>query len=256
MTRRGMSRRAALAAAAGASAVATAAKAQGAPRTYLVVHGAWSSAWAWKRMRPLLTRGGSQLFIPSLTGLGERAHLAGPDVSLETHIADVQGVLEMEDLSDVTLIAHSYGGMVGTGVADRSRKRIRRLIYLDAFVPENGQSLTAITGRPQRGDDWRVPANPLPPDTAAADVAWMLPRRTPQPAKTFTTPLAISSDANLPPRAYIRCTRTADPDFFGQMYHRAKARGWPVREIDSSHNPHVTVPDRLAVLIDELCGAT
>ncbi len=109
--------------------------------TFLVAHGAWSAGWVWKKMRPLLGERGHELFTPTYTGLGERVHLARPDVGLETHIADVLGVLEFEDLRNVLLIGHSYGGMVATAVADRVPERLAQLVYLDAFVPRNGQSL-------------------------------------------------------------------------------------------------------------------
>ena len=109
--------------------------------TFVVSHGAWSAGWAWKKMHPLMAARGHRLFTPTHTGLGERVHLARPDIDLDTHIADVMGVLEMEDLRDVVLIGHSYGGMVATGVADRARERVARLVYLDAFVPRDGQSL-------------------------------------------------------------------------------------------------------------------
>src|SRR5471030_397902 len=108
---------------------------------FLVAHGAWSAGWAWKKMRPLLRARGHELFTPTHTGLGERAHLATPEIDLETHIADILGVLQFEDLREVILIGHSYGGMVATGVADRARDRISQLIYLDASVPKDGQSL-------------------------------------------------------------------------------------------------------------------
>src|SRR6185436_14588944 len=109
--------------------------------TFLVAHGAWSAGWAWKKMRPLMRAAGHEFWTPTYTGLGERAHLATPDVDLETHIQDVCGLLVMEDLRDVVLIGHSYGGMVATGVADRETARIQRLVYLDAFVPRDGQSM-------------------------------------------------------------------------------------------------------------------
>ena len=152
--------------------------------TFLVAHGAWSSAWGWKKMRPLMRAAGHELWTPSYTGLGERAHLAGPAVDLETHVRDVLGVFEMEDLRDVVLIGHSYGGMVATGVADRARERITQLVYLDAFVPQDGQSLFDLQPPQTRatmhdlarraGDGWRIPPNPMPPDTPQADVAWAL----------------------------------------------------------------------------------
>src|SRR4051812_32124812 len=109
--------------------------------TFLICHGAWSGGWSWRKVRPLLRAAGHQGFTPTHTGLGERAHLAHPLVDLETHVRDVLAVIEAEDISDLVLVAHSYGGMVGTVVADRVPGRIRHLIYLDAFVPADGQCL-------------------------------------------------------------------------------------------------------------------
>ena len=110
-------------------------------KTFLVCHGAWSAGWAWKKVHPLMQAAGHRLVTPSYTGLGERSHLAHPAVDLEAHIQDMLNVIKYEDLRDIVLIGHSYGGMVATGVADRAAERIARLIYLDAFVPEDGQSL-------------------------------------------------------------------------------------------------------------------
>ena len=109
--------------------------------TFLVAHGAWSAGWAWKKMRPLMRAAGHEFWTPTYTGLGERAHLANPDVSLDTHIQDIVAVLDTEDLNDVILIGHSYGGMVATGIADRACARVRHLVYLDAFAPKNGQAV-------------------------------------------------------------------------------------------------------------------
>src|SRR5882762_8696956 len=109
--------------------------------TFLVAHGAWSAGWSWKKMHPLMSAAGHRLITPTYTGLGEREHLASPSNDLETHIQDVLAVIKYEDLRDIVLIGHSYGGLVATGVADRARDRISRLIYLDAFVPKDGQSL-------------------------------------------------------------------------------------------------------------------
>lgn len=100
--------------------------------TFVVAHGAWSAGWVWKKMRPLMAARGHTLFTPTYTGVGERAHLAHRGINLDTHIADMLAVLEFEDLRDVILIGHSYGGMVASGVADRARGRIRHLVYLDA----------------------------------------------------------------------------------------------------------------------------
>ena len=143
----------------------------------VLAHGAWSAAWAWKKMRPLLRAAGHEFFSPTYTGLGERAHLANPEVDLTTHIDDVASVLEFEDLKDVTLLGHSYGGMVATGVADRLADRIARVVYIDAFAPKDGQSLFDLVGpkaegnmrkgAEKDGDGWKLPLNPMPPGVAS-----------------------------------------------------------------------------------------
>jgi pimeloyl-ACP methyl ester carboxylesterase len=231
--------------------------------TFVVVHGAWSAAWAWRKMRPLLRARGHELFTPTHTGLGERSHLAHPGIDLEAHIADVLAVLEFEDLRDVILVGHSYGGMVATGVADRAHQRISQLVYLDAFVPRNGQSLFDLAGEATRaraseaardmGEGWRLPANPMPPDTSHADLDWALPRRMMQPLKTFEQPLALTGAAERLPRTYIYCTKAGPGDGFRQFAERAKAEdGWRYEELDASHNPHITMPQTLCALFDEI----
>ena len=231
--------------------------------TFLVAHGAWSAGWVWKKMRPLLRERGHELFTPTYTGLGERVHLACPDVGLETHIADVLGVLEFEDLRNVLLIGHSYGGMVATAVADRVPERLAQLVYLDAFVPRNEQSLFDLQpGEVQAsmreaarmvGDGWRVPPNPLPPDTSEADVAWFMPRRVMQPLRTFEQSVHLTGAGERLPKTYIYCTRPAPGDVFRSFAHRARSEpGWHYLEVDASHNPHVTVPDVLAELLDNI----
>lgn len=138
----------------------------------VLAHGAWSAAWAWKKVRPLMAAAGHEFFAPTYSGLGERAHLARPENDLETHIDDVVGVLKCEELRNVVLLGHSYGGMVATGVADRAPERVARIVYLDAFVPENGQALIDLLPQQARqrmldsvksGDGWRVTPNPSRP---------------------------------------------------------------------------------------------
>ena len=139
--------------------------------TFLICHGAWSAGWAWKKVRPLLSAAGHEVFTPTYTGLGERAHQANPTVDLETHIKDVLAVIEFEDLKDIVLVGHSYGGMVATGVADRVPERVQQLIYLDAFVPDNGQSVVSLrspTAPSAAASASREPrlAHPAQPDAA------------------------------------------------------------------------------------------
>ena len=224
--------------------------------TFVVSHGAWSSGWAWKKMHSLMTARGHRLLTPSYTGLGERAHLANPDIDLDTHVTDVVNVLVYEDLRDVVLVGHSYGGMVATGVADQARDRIRRLIYLDAFVPDEGQSLMDLTGqgneiRAAAVDGWRVPSNPLPPDTPEADLPWIAARRMLQPIKTLEQPMVLQHGALTLPRDYVLCTKS---EAFRRYAEKAKAAGWPVHELDASHNPHITLPGPLMDLLERIVG--
>ncbi len=228
--------------------------------TFVVTHGAWGAGWTWKKMRAPMAARGHVFFTPTLTGLGERGHLARPDVDLDTHIADILGVLEFEDLNDVLLIGHSYGGMVATGVADRARSRIAQLIYLDAFAPNDGDSALDLlppavrAQRQAQSGDWRIPPMPMPPDTAPEDRAWGASRRLPQPAKTFEQKLKLHNGPLTLPRHYIYCTRISPDDRFRPFYERAKREGWRTYEIDASHNPHVTCPDVLTNLLDKIAG--
>ena len=229
--------------------------------TFLVAHGAWSAGWAWKKMRPLMRERGHEFITPTYTGLGERAHLARPEIDLETHIADVLGVIEYEDLRDFILVGHSYGGMVSTGVADRAADRISQFVYLDAFVPRDGDSLFSLLPEDARarmqtlarssGDGWRVPANPMPPDTPQADVDWALPRRMMQPIRAFEQPLRLTGAVERLRRTYVYCSRPAPGDGFRRFYERAKTEpGWRHHEIYASHNPHITTPQELAAMLD------
>src|ERR1700704_1085203 len=109
--------------------------------TYVLVHGAWHGSWCWKRVRKALQAQGHEVFTPTLTGVGERSHLLSLQINLETHVNDVVSLIQWEELSDVVLCGHSYGGCVISGVADKMPSRLRALVYLDAFVLENGESL-------------------------------------------------------------------------------------------------------------------
>jgi pimeloyl-ACP methyl ester carboxylesterase len=229
--------------------------------TLLVCHGAWSAGWAWKKMHPLMHAAGHRLMTPSYTGLGERAHLANPSIDLETHIQDILNVIKYEDLRDIVLVGHSYGGMVATGVADRVRDRVTQLIYIDAFVPDDGQSLLDLN-EPARarmqelaktGDGWRVPPNPTPSDTPPADVAWLTERRVDMPIKCFLMPLKLHGGELTLPRSYIYATRITPADTFGPFARRAKSEpGWRDYEIDASHSPNVTAPEALMALLQKI----
>jgi pimeloyl-ACP methyl ester carboxylesterase len=231
--------------------------------TFVICHGAWSAAWAWKKVRPLLSAAGHEIFTPTYTGLGERAHHVNRSINLETHISDVVATLDCEDLRNVVLVGHSYGGMVATGVADLMRDRIAKLIYLDAFVPDDGQSLLDMLPAQERarrqdgarleGDGWLLPPNPPPSDTSPEDVAWITPRRRWQPIGTFSQPLHLRNGPLKLPRTYIYCTRLGPGDTFGQFAKRFRNDpAWKFHEIDASHSPNVTAPAAIARLLDQL----
>jgi pimeloyl-ACP methyl ester carboxylesterase len=234
--------------------------------TVVLAHGAWSAAWAWKKMRPLFRAAGHEFFSPTYTGLGERAHLARPEIDLSTHVKDVAAVFELEDLKDVTLLGHSYGGMVATGVADKAAGRIARVVYLDAFAPKDGQSLFDLlgpkgeanmrAGAAKDGDGWKLPINPMPADTSPQDAAWASPRRRPQPIKTFEQKIRLEAKAPMPPRHYIYARKAGPGDVFRQFAERAKGEpGWKYWEIDASHNPHITCPDVLMGLLTQIMAS-
>jgi pimeloyl-ACP methyl ester carboxylesterase len=225
----------------------------------VVAHGAWSAGWAWKKMPPLMAVRGHQLVTPTYTGLGERGHLVHPDIDLDTHIGDMLAVLEFEDLREVILVGHSYGGMVATGTADRARDRVAKLVYLDAYAPSDGDSVFDLlpqATRDQRrsdiGEGWCIPPGPMPPDTSEADREWAGPRRLPQPRKTFEQKLRLQNGELTLPRHYIYCARRPSDDRFRPFYERAKREGWGAYEIDASHNPHITAPEALADLLDRI----
>jgi pimeloyl-ACP methyl ester carboxylesterase len=242
----------------GAVAIANGENIMGA--TFLVCHGAWSAGWAWKKMHPLMAAAGHHLVTPTYTGVGERAHLANPSIDLETHIQDVLNVIRYEDLRDIVLIGHSYGGMVATGVADRARDRIAQLIYLDAFVPKDGQSLLDLNEAARqrlqelaKAGGWQVPPNPTPPDTSQADVAWLTERRVPQPIKCFEMPLKLRGGELTVPRSYIYATRATPADTFRPFAERAKSEpGWRYYQLDASHSPNVTAPEALTALLQKI----
>ena len=191
----------------------------------------------WQRVAHVLRAAGQEVFTPSLTGLGERAHLASPAVDLSTHIADVLGALACERLSEVVLVGHSYGGMVVTGVADRAPERVRTLVYLDAFVPQPGQALVDLQ------------APPLPPQAQGmsdpAELAWLEGRRGAQPMKTFTQPLALEGRYR-GQRVYVSCTGYSPSSFAPFAEHARNDPAWRYHELPTHHYPQVSLPRETA----------
>ncbi len=227
--------------------------------TIVLVHGAFGGGWAFRNVADRLAADGYRVYRPTLTGLGERAHLSSPDVTLDTHIADVVNVLRYEDLHDVILVGHSYGGSVVTGVADQCPGRIAQVIYLDAFVPLDGESALQ--------DDARVThPTPFPPLDATGYLrpTWTsptqrLPHDVPQPGRTFTQPIHLTRppDRSGLPTTYVLylppSRRPADAKF-AYFARRAQSFGWPVRTLVSDHNAQWSHPAELVRLIEAIAG--
>ena len=232
--------------------------------TYVLVHGAWQGGWCWRRVVPLLRGRGHEVFTPTLTGLGERAHLLRPDIDLATHVRDILGVLDYEELREVVLVGHSYGGMVVEGVAQQAPERLAQLVHLDSWFPlEDRRSMTAL-GRAlmpvfwasleelirTEGDGWRLPVprddNPMGlPDEA--DGRWVSVKLTPHPARTLDQPLpATDAGAAVLPRSYILCPHPGEPAPLATFAEHARAAGWPYRELPVGHEAMVAAPGALA----------
>lgn len=223
--------------------------------TFLLIHGAWHGGWCWKKVLPLLRVAGFDAYAPTLTGLGERSHLLAPTVDLETHVNDVAAVIEYEDLTNVILVGHSYAGMLIARVAEQASPRIAHLVYLDAFLPEDGKAVRDYAPvPPARDDGWRIPPPGSPPrfDVAQpADVAWMEDRLGDQPLRTFTDAVRLSAaDDESLQRTYIQCTRAP---WFAEAADRAKQHGFRSRELPlAGHDAMITRPDELASILLEL----
>ena len=227
---------------------------------YVLVHGAWHGAWCWERVRRLLTARGDTVHSPTLSGLGERAHLLDRDVSLETHVRDVALFLESERLENVVLVGHSYSGIVVTAAADRMPERIARVVYLDAVVPRNGEGLYARSSERIRlmfeeaaqtsGDGWLVPTSVatagflgLRDDEA---VRWVVPRLTPHPVRTFRETVRLRPGSLSMPRRYLNCIGDKP---FGQP-RSAQAEGIDdYHELRTGHDAMVTAAEAVVALL-------
>lgn len=227
--------------------------AQNAKPVYVIVHGAWGGSWAFKKVDSLLTETGTIVYRPSLTGQGERVHLATTTVGLKTHINDIVNTILFEDLHDVILVGHSYGGMVITGVADSLPGRIKKLVYLDAFVPENGETVFAIFSHAGNGFKSMIENGFITPRWVPAGKA--PPKDVPHPLKTFTDSIVLTNPARAKlPATYIltvaKGTDAAKDDFASQA-ERARKKSWPVLLLEADHNPQWSAPEALVKMLEE-----
>jgi pimeloyl-ACP methyl ester carboxylesterase len=229
------------------------------PRTLVLVHGSWHGGWCWSRVTPLLRARGIAFHAPSLTGHGDRHHLVSPAVDLSTHVADIANLIRWEDLKDVVLCGHSYGGMVVSGVADQLAERIHTLVYLDAHVPADGQSMMDLAGdevrerltrrAKEQGFGWLMP--PTPADffgtTEKADQDWVNGLCTPMPLACYEEKIRLTGKLDrVGRRVYLRLTEHRRPYFIAAADRHRGVAGWEVVDLPTAHNIMVTHPRLLA----------
>jgi pimeloyl-ACP methyl ester carboxylesterase len=232
------------------------------PHTFVLVHGAWHGGWCWRRVADLLTAKGHKVYTPTLTGLADRSHLLSKDIRLKTHIDDVANLIKWERLTGVVLCGHSYGGFVVSGVAEEMAKAIASIVFLDAFVPDNGDAMPDLTGPAvieaiRKAQDTGAPG--VPPRPAAAfgvnekDRAWVDSLTGPQPLATFTDKLALTGARDrIARKAYIRAANYENPGFDKALARAKSDPTWRTYGVPCGHDVMVDMPERLAEILEEV----
>jgi pimeloyl-ACP methyl ester carboxylesterase len=233
--------------------------------TFVLVHGAWHGSWCWSRVRRALLAQGHRVFTPTLTGVGERSHLLSRDIDLQVHVDDVANLIRWEELDEVILCGHSYGGCVISGAADAVPDRIAALVYLDAFLLEEGEGLHDLLPDEHRemqlslanqyGEGWRVP--PIPAEVFnvnGRDRDWVDRQCTPQPLATFQQKLRLSGGLSSIMRNHFIYASGWEGTPFTASYDRAKARGWTTSEIACGHDVMLDEPDALVSDLLRMAG--
>ncbi|MEO7404805.1 MAG: alpha/beta hydrolase [Burkholderiales bacterium] len=237
-----------------------------ASRSFVLVHGAWHGGWCWTRVASRLQAAGHRVFAPSLTGLGDRVHLANPNITLDTHIADVVNLIDAEELDRVILVGHSYGGAVITGVAHRVGARLAHLVYLDAIVLKDGESWSnyeSPSGNTQRANvaaknngAWPKPNANAFGIADANDAAWVNRRMTPQPHGPYVGKVRVGEPYASLPKTFIDCSK---PALASIEPYRKFVKGnpaWKVIDLPTSHDAMVTAPGPLADILLGLASTT
>jgi pimeloyl-ACP methyl ester carboxylesterase len=233
------------------------------PATFVLVHGAWQGGWAWSRLAPLLEAEGHPVYAPTLTGLAERAAQLSRDVDLSTHIEDISRLIIAEDLSDIVLVGHSYGGMVVSGVTERAGDRIKSFIVLDGFVPEDGKAMrdywpssvvSWLDKEAEKSGGVSVP--PLSAEVLAVakeNREFVDAHATPQPYGTFNEAIRLSgARERIVNKSYIRAPGFRSHPFDGMVKRVQAAPGWRLATIDSGHMPMLDTPEKLAELLTQM----
>jgi pimeloyl-ACP methyl ester carboxylesterase len=231
------------------------------PHTFVLVHGAWHGGWCWRRVTDILEGKGHKVFAPTLTGLGERSHLMRAGIDLSVHVADVVNVMTWERLDNIVLCGHSYAGFVISGVAERMADKIAALVFLDAFLPENGQAMADITSQATRErlaaaaarGDIGVPAPPAEMfKVNAADRAWVDALCVPQPIATMTEKIRLTgARERVATKVYIRARDYPNPGFDAALARAKADPAWQTHELPCGHDVMVDMPERLAEILLE-----
>jgi pimeloyl-ACP methyl ester carboxylesterase len=234
-------------------------------KTYVLVHGAWHGGWCWRRVSDPLRAAGHRVFTPTCTGVGERHHLLSKDITLDTFIKDIVNVIEFEELSDVILVGHSFGGIVISGVADAIPQKIRHLVYLDSAIASPGQNAfsvfppNVVAARTKEAEDTSKSLSiPVPPlsnfgVTAEADLEWLKRRVTPHPLRTYTSPLNIKAPVgNNLPCTYVACTNPYYPYAEATRNWVKQQEGWNWLEIATGHDAMIASPNDVTKLLIEI----
>jgi len=230
--------------------------------TFVLVHGTSCGGWIWQKVAPLLRAARHDVYTPTLSGLSDRSHLVACGVDLNTHVTDVTNLLSYEDLSDVVLVGHSYAGMVITGVAAQAPARLKLLVYLDAYIPDDGQNEVDLWPADMRAaiqaDEAAARGFRQPPPmdflgvTDAEMAAWLQARLTPQPMATYTQPVPPGNAQSVAlSRVFIHCTAGPTTPLFGTFAAKARAGGWKVHEIATGHLAMFTAPREVADILLE-----
>ena len=231
-------------------------------KTFLLVPGAWHGGWCYRLVDEILTAKGHKVFRPTLTGLGNRSHLLSKNVNLDTHIADIVNLIKWENLDNVVLCGHSYGGWVIGGVAERVGPRISSIVFLDAFIPENRRAFIDSLPRDSRNAIialFRKGAISIPPPPAKAfklkdtHLAWVESKLTPHPIRTWLQKIRLSgAQGRVPKKTYIWASGYNYPAF-RDIYTRLKSNpSWRTYEMPSGHNAMIDMPERLAEILQEV----
>ncbi len=233
------------------------ASARSAQKTFVLVHGTFAGGWYWRRVSDLLEKGGHKVFSPTLSGLGERSHLMSKDINLDTHIADVVNVFKWEDLADVCLVVHSYGGWVGSGVVEQIGNRLSSIVWLDAFKPEdwhrpvdftNEGFRKLITGAAEKNEASFAPPPKLPPVFVnEKDRDYVDSKLTPQPIGTYFQPIKLSgAREKVVKKTYVRATKFPSPPFDKALAECKADKSWTTLEANAYHIVMLDEPQWLA----------